>query len=804
MPKSSSWVLAALLLLASPAQANGQRAVPRTRTLIDSGWSFQLDPTGDADHSGPVEDDSLWRPVQLPHDFVVEGKITPGGDSSHGFRPKGVGWYRKDLDIPANPDGRTWLEFDGVYRDSKVWLNGVLLGEHQSGYTSFYYDVTPYVIPGKPNQLVVRADARNSEGWWYEGGGIYRHVWLTTVAPIHVAHWGTFVTTPTISASHADVHIATEIENETGAPTTVELESILLDGNRQRAAQSTIWQAPTGVSTANQVVELSSPKLWSPDTPHMYTLRTLIKQGSVVVDRYDTPFGVRSIQMDPDKGLLLNGQPIKIKGVATHDEFAAVGSAVTDNLNQYRIEILKSMGCNGYRCAHNPPTPELLDDCDRLGIMVMDENRHVGDTWRQKASPRTPYNDLSEIDAMVRRDRNHPSVIFWSLCNEEWGLQTSQAGLNILTAMNSHLKALDSSRPTTLAEGGGAWDAGSPNLRDAVDVAGANYAMDKYDDYHARFPNKPLVATEFASFISTRGIYADDTAHGYQTSYPDVRPGEFGWMTPPDAAWAAIALRPFVAGGFVWAGFEYRGEPTPYQWPYVWPDANGGWGQMDLCTFPKDAFYYFKAVWGPQDRPVVHVFPHWNWAGQEGQPVRVCVYTNADEVQLSLNGTPIGPPKSVTPYLHVEWTVPYAPGVLTAQGFKEGKPFGSDQVVTTGAPFGMAIQTRTKAFKANLEDILPVEVDIIDAKGRIVPDANPHLTFSVTGAATIVGAGNGNPSDHDIEAAPNVNNRQFERSAFNGKALVLLRSTGVQGTVVLTITADGDHLKPAFLKLRTR
>jgi beta-galactosidase len=818
VPKSSpipSFALATCaslaLFVASCGQANAgspvqlANATARSRQLIDSDWRFQLDTNGAADYSSPTLSDANWRKVQLPHDFMVEGGFDPNGDSGHGFRPKGVGWYRKTLTAPANPNGHIWLEFDGIYRDSKVWLNGTLLGEHQSGYTSFYYDVTPYIKSDGPNELVVRADDRADEGWWYEGGGIYRHVWLSTVPPVHVDHWGTFVTTPVVANDSAQVQIETDVRNEAAGSVTVDVESTILNGTATVSDSTGSVSVPAGgVAPLTQTAQITNPRLWSPDSPHMYMLRTVIKQGSQVIDTYDTPFGVRSIKFDADKGLLLNGVPVKIKGTANHQDFAGVGVGLTDNLNRYRIEILKSMGCNGYRSAHNPPTPEMLDACDNLGVMVVDENRHADNTWDPKTNDKAPHGDMTEVDSLIKRDRNHPSVIIWSLCNEEWSIQFGQAGLDMVQAINNHVKQLDPTRPTTLAEGGDAWDGGSPNLRDAVDIAGANYGMGKYDDYHKNYPNKPLIATEFASFVSTRGIYADDSTHGYQTSYPDVRPGSFSWITPSDMAWQAIATRPFVAGGFIWTGFEYRGEPTPWQWPYTWPDVNGGWGQMDLCGFPKDAFYYFKAVWGPQDKPVVHIFPHWNWAGHEGQPMRVCVYTNADSVQLYLNGAPIGAAKPVPAFLHAEWTVPYKPGVLIAKGFKNGAPFGSDQVQTTGAATGIAIRQPADAVKADIEDIVPVEVDLIDNHGLVVPDSNLRVRFSVSGAGTVVGADNGNPSDHDPEAVQDLAATTFERNAFNGKCLVLVRSNGKPGDIVLNVAGVNNTLKPAKITLQAK
>lgn len=765
---------------------------------FDNNWQFCL---GGVHTGAEPADHSVWRPVQLPHDYVVEGGFDPHGDSNHGFRPKPVGWYQRRFALTVKPERRYWLEFDGVYRDSTVWLNGHPIGGHKSGYTSFYFDITPYLTRGKDNLVALRVDPSHDEGWWYEGGGIYRHVWLTTVPAIHVGHWGTFVTTPAASDERGIVSAEVRLENETAKRADVTVESKVMRGRHVLAAVKTRVSL-SGEQVALQRIEVPRPLLWSPETPNLYHVETSLKRGGVELDRVDTPFAFRTIAFDPNNGLLLNGKPYKLKGAAIHQDFAGVGTAITDNLEALRVAKLKSMGCNAIRCAHNPPAPELLDACDRLGMLVIDENRHPGDTFEWKTPAHTTTNDMSEVDSMVLRDRNHPSIFAWSLCNEEWNLQSTADGVRILGAVNRRVKELDPTRPTTLAMGGGAPSGNGPSLRDTADVTGANYNPQTYDLFHREFPDKPLMATEFCAQCKTRGIYVYDAMKGHFTSMPEHMSGDFAWMLPEDLAWPPIAERPFVAGGFIWSGFDYRGEPTPYRWPFDWPDVICPMGEMDLCGFPKDGYYYFQAVWGPRDRPVMHILPHWNWPDSEGNTKTVCVYSNADEVQLILNGQPVGARKPVPAVGHAEWSVPYAPGTLVAQGYRNGLPFGRDEVATTGPASSIVLKNQTRNLSRDPEDLICVTVELRDAAGRLVPTACNQLQFSVSGPASIVGAGNGDTSDHDPEATGSLTASSFSYKAFNGLALVLLRPSGGPGAIVLT--AEGNGLAAATKTIQAR
>lgn len=782
-------------LIALPGLGLGS---PRHKQCIDDRWRFTLkNPDTDA-FTDLRYDDSHWREVQLPHDYVVETGFDQHGDGSHGFRPKPLGWYRKMIVPPSNPGGRYWLEFDGIFRDSTVWVNGHKLGGHQSGYTSFYFDATQYLKPNTPNVIAVKVDPSHNEGWWYEGGGIYRHVWLTTVAPVHVAHWGTFVSTPAIANDKASIHAEISVFNESATPQKVIVDSIVMNGRSIVGKVTSTIDLGTGANSVHHDLVVKRPQLWSLENPHRYILVTEIKQGSKELDRYETPFGIRTIRFDPDKGFFLNDKSVKLNGTANHQDFGGVGNAVTDNLERLRIQKLKAMGSNAFRCSHNPPNAELLDACDELGMLVIDENRHPGDTFEGKTSANTPFEDMSEVDAMVLRDRNHPSIIAWSLCNEEWSLQTTAAGVKILTAVNDRVKALDPTRLTAIAFGGGAQNGNSPNLRDVADITGANYGFESYDGFHKRFPSKILAATEFSAIPNTRGIYVEDPLHGYQTSLPEVITGnDLSWMKRQDVSWEAVAARSFVAGGFVWTGFDYRGEPTPYKWPYEWPDVISSYGQMDLCGFPKDAYYYFQSAWGPETRPIVHVFPHWNWPGDEGKSKKVCVYTNAEEVELFLNGKSVGERKKVQKNVHVEWLIPYHPGVLVARGYRNGRPFGMDQVQTTDNAEQISAWLDNQPASADLEQLVCVDVALKDARGRSVPTACNKLTFEVSGSATIVGAGSGDNSCHEPESTASLTAQAFSYPAFNGYAMVALRPTGQSGIVTLRISGVG--LKDAVL-----
>ncbi len=785
---------------------------PRERLLMDFGWRFHLghanDPAKDfglglrrreaqfAKSGGflPVTradfKDDDWRQIDLPHDWAVELPFTDAPLVFHqGAKPVGrefpetsIGWYRKIFDLPKTDAGkRISLEFDGVFRDAIVMFNGHYLGANESGYAPFRFDVTDLANFGDKNVLVVRADATLGEGWFYEGAGIYRHVWLRKTDPLHLVADGTFIRSE-LRGSAALIRITTEVNNELDVGRTCRVSSQIVnaEGKVVAFAQS----KPTGVASRSiQDFELqttiANPSLWSAERPTLYRAITTIELDGLVVDREATTFGIRTIRFDADKGFFLNDQPVKIKGTCNHQDHAGVGSALPDRLQYFRIEKLKEMGCNAYRTSHNPPTPELLDACDRLGMLVMDETRMMDST----------PEGLSQLERLIRRDRNHPSVIIWSLGNEERE-QGSERGARIVTTMKRLAKQLDPTRPVTVAMNG-AWGRGVTN---AVDVMGFNYAggggqggIDtgkNIDAFHAKFPQLPTIGSEMGSEFFTRGIYANDKEKGYVSAYDVNHPG---YTTTTEGWWKVFAERVFLSGAFNWTGFDYRGEPSPYPWPCI----SSHFGILDTCGFPKDIFYYYRSCW--QEVPVVHIFPHWNWSGREGQEIDVWCYANVAGVELFLNGHSLGE-KKVEPNSHLEWKVKYAPGVLEARGSFIFPRQAMGRVTTarretTGAPARLFLRPDRAKISADGEDVSVVAVEVQDAQGRVIPTAADEIKFTLAGPGRIIGVGNGDPSCHEPDKPETPN--EATRSAFNGLAMAIVQASKAPGEIHIEASATG-------------
>jgi beta-galactosidase len=774
-------------------------AVGRERLLSDFGWQFHLgnanDPAQDFGYGrssgafaksgsflpsrrgspGPAQPDfdaSQWAPVDLPHDWAVDLPFV-GDDRNlvgHGCKPLGraypetsIGWYRRTFDVPDTDAGRRLaLEFDGVFRDAIVIVNNHFAGRNLSGYAPFRFDITDLVNYGQPNTLVVRADATEGEGWFYEGAGIYRHVWLDKTAPLHVAHWGTFVTSQ-VAAASAVVTVETAVANDADQAAACHLVTAIVDGSGRTVATATSAAASVpawGRHSFRQQVPVPRPALWSIEAPHLYRAVTRVVTAAGTVDRYQTPFGIRTVHFDADRGFFLNGRPVKIKGTCNHQDHAGVGSALPDRLQSFRIEKLKAMGSNAYRTSHNPPTPELLDACDRLGMLVLDETRMMAST----------DEGLSELERMVLRDRNHPCVFCWSIGNEEPDQGTAR-GARVAETMKRRVHELDPTRLVTEAMNN-SWGRG---LSAVVDVQGFNYGhAQQIDAYHQQFPTKLTMGTEVGSTVSTRGIYENDREKGYVSAYDRNFPG---WASTAEEWWSTYDARPWVAGGFVWTGFDYRGEPTPYGWPCI----NSHFGILDTCGFPKDNFYYYQAWWSGQ--PVLHLFPHWNWAGREGQDIEVWCHTNLDRVELFLNGASLGS-QDVKKDSHVAWKVPYAPGVIEARGFKAGKQMLTDRRETTGAPAGVLLEPDRTSISADGADLSVVVARIVDAQGRLVPTAGNEVTFAVTGPGRIIGVGNGDPSSHEPD-------RASKRSAFNGRCMALVQAGTTAGEIRIEASSPG-------------
>lgn len=749
-------LLIRLLLLASvavvvPASTRAADAVPRQRLLFDFGWRFHLgNDWGIAQNLakaatgyGPAStafSDASWRRVDLPHDWAIELPFDRSADVSHGYKALGtafpqnsVGWYRRTFTLPAADAGRRiWIEFDGVYRDSTVFVNGWCLGREESGYSHFRYDITDVANYGGENVVAVRVDATHTEGWFYEGAGIYRHVWLVKTAPVAIAPDGVFVQsrfTGEPGSVPADVLAQAEVNNfdPDAADVTVSWEVVDPNGRSVGSARQEVRVAGRGMATAAGTVRVPSPELWSPETPRLYRLITTVQRGGAASDREETEFGFRTFGFDTEKGFLLNGRPYVLKGTCNHQDHAGVGAALPDAVQYFRIARLKEMGSNAYRTSHNPPTPELLQACDRLGMLVMDENRLLG-------------SDATRIDRwvrLIRRDRNHASVAIWSIANEEFTAGPTVAGGRVAATMQAIVKSMDSTRPVTYA---------APVANDftginqVIEVRGWNYRVGPgMDAYHAEHPHQPNVGSEQGSTVSTRGIYANDEAHGYVSAYDDNAPS---WATTAKTWWGFFQPRPWLSGGFVWTGFDYRGEPTPYAWPCI----SSHFGIFDTCGFPKDNFWYYQSWWSTA--PVLHLLPHWNWAGREGQSIDVRALSNCDEVELLLNGRSLGR-QSMPRNGELKWAVPYAPGTLAAVGFKGGKRVADTQVETAGPAAAVRLTPDRPAINADAEDVAMVTVAVTDAAGRVIPTAGQKVSFELSGGGRILGVGNGDPSCHE-------------------------------------------------------
>ena len=812
--------------------SSGQQPEPqapslRERLLLDFGWRFHLGHASDPSRDfgfGAIEeeltfaksggmpkmtrlsfDDSGWQAIDVPHDWAVELPFKNVPESSdHGSKPLGrnypetsIGWYRRVFELPeSDASKRITVEFDGAFRNAMVILNGFYIGENFSGYAPFFFDLTDFANFGGKNVLTVRVDATLGEGWYYEGAGIYRHVWLTKTAPIHLAHWGTFVDSR-VRGTDAELLIEAQVENhgEDERPCFVIFHVV----DAQRTKVGSVPSKPQTISPGSGVtfiarMPVKNAKLWSLEEPHLYQLITEVRVDGAAVDQTETSFGIRTIRFDADRGFFLNGEPVKIKGTCNHQDHAGVGLALPDRLQGYRIERLKEMGSNAYRASPNPPTAELLDACDRLGMLVMDEARMMS------SNP----EGLSQLERLIRRDRNHPSIVIWSLGNEEWFVQGKPQGARIVSSMKRLVRKLDPTRPVTLAMNGELGKGASL----VVDVQGFNYAgagesgslntAQNIDDFHARFPKQPAIGTETASTYSTRGIYVKDAQKGYASAY-DVNFPSYGLSS--ESWWKIYDEREFLSGGFVWAGFDYRGEPFPYSWPCI----SSHYGVLDTCGFPKDNYFYYLTWWGA--KAVLHLFPHWNWEAKEGQEVAVWCHSNLDSVELFLNGASLGE-KKVSRNSHLEWNVRYAPGVLEARGSKNGQVLLTEKRETTGAPAKLVLRPDRVQIAADGEDLSVVAVEVVDDQGRVVPTAANEVVFRIEGPGRLIGLGNGDPSCHEPDKPSSFS--EARRSAFNGLCMALVQalkqpggirveasSAGLDGSTVM-ITANQVKLRPAL------
>src|SRR3984885_3657997 len=784
------------------APESSEPGAGRERLLLDFGWRFHFgnadDPykdfefgsgrtgnfqkTGNFLPAGAIAfDDGDWKSVDLPHDWAIELPFTNDPSlQSKGYYPLGrtypstsVGWYRRVFELPAADAGkRINIEFDGAYREAMVVFNGFYVGRHSGGYDPFSFDVTEFATPGGRNVLLVRVDATSSDGWFYEGAGIYRHVWLVKTHPLHVKKGGTIVTSQ-LRPGEATLSIRTDVANDGNAAQKVRAIWRVLDPKGNAAGQSTAAPASIekgGEQTYTQEIVLKRPALWSLEERNLYRLVTEIETNGQIVDRYETPFGIRTVTFDAQKGFFLNGKSVKLKGTCNHQDHAGIGAALPDAVQYYRIRKLQEMGCNSIRTSHNPPTPELLDACDELGMLVFDETRMMS------SNP----EGLSQFSDLVRRDRNRPSVFMWSMGKEE-GQANTEKGVLILSAMKGLAKELDGSRPVSIAPPGAIGTGGLS----VCDVMGYNYMDPAAEAYHKSHPDKPVMGTETVSAVCTRGIYVTDFAKGYVGSYDPYtttgRASAEGW-------WSFCNSGEWLSGGFVWTGFDYRGEPSPNHWPNI----SSQYGIIDICGFPKDSFFYYQSWW--TDEPVLHLFPHWNWPGMEGKEIAVWVYSNLDKVELFFNGQSLGA-KEMKKDSHLAWAVKYAPGSIEARGYKGDKVVMTEKRETTGPAAKLVMTADRREISGSGEDVAMFAVAVQDAKGRVVPITDNEVTFKVSGSGRLIGVGNGDPTDQ----APD---KGTSRKAFSGYCMALVQSTKQVGD--LTVEATSQGLAPTAVTIAAR
>jgi len=805
--KNSVFVIALAAILGVYAcKSTAPEDTVRQRIDFDKGWAFHLGDTVQAEQ--PNFSDAGWRKLNLPHDWSIEGKFSQGNPAGigGGALPGGIGWYRKSFTVEEADKGKLiFIDFDGVYLNSEVWINGHYLGKRPNGYSSFRYELTPYLNYGdKKNTIAVKVDnSQQPNSRWYSGSGIYRNVWLVKTNPVYVDHWGTYITTPEINTQTAKIAISTKINNRAGKKGPYTLKSTIYDADGKEVArrQTDNLQLPDSTNQFSQQLTVESPKLWSIEKPYLYSVVTQVEQSSNVVDKYETPLGIRYFNFDAEKGFSLNGRPMKILGVCNHHDLGALGAAVNTRALERQLEILKEMGVNGIRTSHNPPAPELLDLCDKMGFIVMDE---AFDMWK-KGKNKYDYSQAwdkwhrKDLEDLVRRDRNHPSVFIWSIGNEIPEQWDSIAGPQIAKELAGIVKSLDKTRSITSA-------LNDPQPKNniytsgALDLVGFNYHHELYKNFPKNFPGQKFIATETTSALATRGTYSmpsdsirrwpirwDIPFHGGNSdltvsAYDNV---SAPWGSTHEETWKEIKKYPFLSGMFIWTGFDYIGEPTPYEWPAH----SSYFGVVDLAGFPKDSYYMYKSEW-TQDT-VLHVFPHWNW--KSGKTIDVWAYYNhADEVELYLNGKSVGKRSKQGDDLHVMWRLKFEPGTLRAVSRKDGKEVLTREIKTAGAPAKIILEADRNHIKADGKDLSFVTVRIVDKDGVEVPYAANQVHFKLDGKASIAGVDNGLETSMEPFKA-NL------RKAFHGKCLAIVQAQEVAGEVKLTATSEG--LEPATVSI---
>ncbi|MGS2765165.1 glycoside hydrolase family 2 TIM barrel-domain containing protein [Sinomicrobium sp. M5D2P9] len=776
---------------------------------FNENWKFLL---GDSLNASAMEyDDSSWRVLDLPHDWSIEGefgKDNPAGTAG-GALPTGIGWYRKTFKVPDEWQGKSIrVEFGGVYRNSEVWINGHSLGKRANGYISFGYDIGSYLnFNGKDNVLTVKADnSPQPNSRWYTGSGIYRDVRLVTTGKLHVAPQGTYITTPEVSGTSAKATLEVEVTNENTEERQLKVVSEIIDSNGRSVAttESSEHIVSGQTITVRQHLAVQDPQLWSVDSPAMYKVLTRVYDGEEKTDEYETPLGIRYFDFDAKKGFSLNGKSMKILGVCLHHDSGALGSAVYEDALRRKLTLMKEMGANAIRTAHNPHSTELLRLCDEMGLIVQDE---AFDSWKKKKVKEDYHTDWDawhkkDLEDFIKRDRNHPSVMMWSIGNEIRE-QFDSTGITITRELTDIVKSLDTTRPVTCALTENEPGKNFIYQSGALDLLGFNYKIDAYKNLPNRFPGAKFIASENVSGLATRGCYdmpSDSIMHWPEAfdapfeGHEDYTVSAYDqvaayWGSTHEETWKVVKDLDFISGIFVWAGIDFLGEPVPYP---DYPARSSYYGIVDLAGFPKDVYYMYQSEW--TDKPVLHVFPHWNW--EEGQEIDVWAYYNqADELELFLNGESLGSKSKKEDVFHVMWRVPYTPGTLKAVSRKNGKVILEQEVRTAGKAAALQLQPDRDDLKKDKKTLCFVTVNVVDKDKNIVPKANNKVFFEVSGGAKIVGVDNGYQADTTSMKSP-------EKNAFNGKCLVILQSDGSGEKAVLKARSEG--LEPAEIVLNIK
>lgn len=810
--KSSTLLVLLIGMFLVGACGKKNEAFSNRKVSFNSDWSFHLnDSLKDND---TISTTTAWRSLDLPHDWSIEGKFDEKSPAGYGggALTGGLGWYKKTFKVAAEDSTKiTTITFDGVYRNSQVWINGHYLGKRPNGYIGFQYELTPYLNYGdQNNEIIVKVDnSKQPNSRWYSGSGIFRNVWLETTDKLHVAQWGTYITTPKVTNEQATVQLETTVQNQNGTAQKATLTTtIYKEDTKVTSVTQDITIAANGRQTIQQKTIIDAPILWSVATPELYTAITEVAVADKIVDQYTTQFGVRSFKFDANKGFILNGKQVKIKGVCMHHDLGPLGAAINTRAIERQLEILKNMGVNGIRTSHNPPAPELLDLCDKMGFIVMDE---AFDMWKKTKTPFDYGNDWDQwhkqdlIDQLLR-DRNHASIFMWSIGNEipqQW----DESGATIAKELAAITRQYDKTRPITAAmnppvnmnidEVTLQFDKAKVQYNTiaasgALDIIGYNYAHQTYAFHQKNFPGIPFIATETTSALATRGYY--DTVSDSLKKWPvrwdlkftEGNPGntvssydqvQAPWGSTHEATWKIIKKHDFLSGMYIWTGFDYIGEPTPYEWPSI----SSYFGIVDLAGFPKDVYYMYQSEW--TDQTVLHLFPHWNW--KVGQKVDVWAYYNkADEVELFLNGKSVGIRSKKTDDLHVMWRIPYQPGTLKAVSRKNGKVVLEKEIKTAGNPYQLQLEADRSTIKADKNDLSFVTVSILDAKGTLAPNAKNEIHFSLKGNGKIVGVCSGDPVSHESY-------KGTKHTALAGKCLVIIQSGTTSDKLELTAKANG-------------